>query len=156
MYFHSSPSCRILNKQMPFLIRDFHFFLTNIKFIKPLPNQRFFFPVYVSHGLTVPLVLLRAVGLARAMACPKCTVHMLIDLKHNFKKCESIFQFLNKMQLCSVSPVIYCVGTISMWCHHYCNIEGSGKCSIVFSLILKNWITSINLPGKGVWFQNSN
>lgn len=78
---------------------------------------------------------------------------MLIDLKHNFKKCESIFQFLNKMQLCSVSYMIYCAGKISIWCHHYCNIEGLGKCSIVFSLILENSITSVNLLGKEIWFK---
>lgn len=49
--------------------------------------------------------------------------------------------------------MIYCVDMVSIWCHHYCNTEGSGKCSIVFSLILENWITLINLPGKGIWFK---
>lgn len=49
--------------------------------------------------------------------------------------------------------MIYCVGMVSLWCHHYCSTEGSGKCSVVFSLILENWITSINLPGKGIWFK---
>lgn len=46
--------------------------------------------------------------------------------------------------------MIYCVGMVAIWCHHYCNIEGLGKCSIVFSLILENCITLINLAGKGI------
>lgn len=53
------------------------------------------------------LVLLGRVVL-RVVDCPKGTVHLLIDLKRSFKKCESIFQFLNKMQLCCFPNDILC------------------------------------------------
>lgn len=42
-----------------------------------------FFSVYVSHSFVVRF---SKRGSLKAFASPKCTVHMLIDLKHNFKK----------------------------------------------------------------------